>query len=168
MQRWIGGQTVSEFINGFLLGHILIYTRPLADVQPEKYKPEQFARMAAHPQGPMRKVKADENEIFNGNSFLFFSMAFVLIVLQKTTVSSVHVKKSATSAHCLCTTVYNINSRGGTSVPRSCSRCPSKSRSSYSRRHHLRIFASASQVGAHSGSRPTPSLYPYYWSSHAI
>jgi len=26
-----------------------------------------MARVAGHPQGPMRKLKADENDIFNGN-----------------------------------------------------------------------------------------------------
>lgn len=36
---------------------------------------EQLARVAAHPQGPTRKLKADENDIFNGEAieclFLF-------------------------------------------------------------------------------------------------
>lgn len=37
-------------------------------VVPETYadRAAEFARVAAHPQAPMRKLKADENDIFNG------------------------------------------------------------------------------------------------------
>lgn len=41
--------------------------RLMTDVANDSYRAEQLARVAAHPQGPMRKIKADENEIFNGS-----------------------------------------------------------------------------------------------------
>lgn len=40
------------------------FSRPDSETDPDRAA--ELARVAAHPQGPTRKLKADENDIFNG------------------------------------------------------------------------------------------------------
>lgn len=63
---WTVGEKVS-LVRDYTWWSEYILMRLMTDVANDSYRAEQLARVAAHPQGPMRKIKADENEIFNGS-----------------------------------------------------------------------------------------------------
>lgn len=59
------------------VGGFLAYGRAqLTRFEVDPDRAAELARVAAHPQGPSRKLKANENDIFNGSYFHFRGLEF--------------------------------------------------------------------------------------------
>ena len=54
-----------------------LYDRFSPDVDSDPGRAAELAKVAAYPQAPARKLRADENDIFNGVSLHFSSLPFL-------------------------------------------------------------------------------------------